>query len=101
MPARELAVLMQGRPMGTLRQDSNGLLTYRYLNDYLNAARPTPLSLSMPLTDEEYRGKALRAFLWGLLPDNHEVLERWGSRYQVSANNPFALLAHVGEDCAG
>jgi len=29
------------------------------------------------------------------------VLERWARTYQVSAQNPFALLRHVGEDCAG
>jgi serine/threonine-protein kinase HipA len=41
------------------------------------------------------------AFLWGLLPDNENVLARWGREFQVSSRNPFALLAHVGEDCAG
>ncbi|HEU4881043.1 MAG TPA: type II toxin-antitoxin system HipA family toxin, partial [Longimicrobium sp.] len=28
-------------------------------------------------------------------------LRRWGSQFHVSARNPFTLLAHVGEDCAG
>jgi hypothetical protein len=26
---------------------------------------------------------------------------RWGRRFQVSARNAFALMVHVGEDCAG
>ena len=37
----------------------------------------------------------------GLLPDNEQVIQRWARTYQVSAGNPFALLRHVGEDCAG
>jgi serine/threonine-protein kinase HipA len=32
---------------------------------------------------------------------NERVLDRWARTYQVSAGNPFALLRHVGEDCAG
>src|SRR5262249_18335136 len=40
-------------------------------------------------------------FLWGLLPDNEFVLDRWARRFQVSARNVFALISHVGEDCAG
>ncbi|MFL6099856.1 MAG: type II toxin-antitoxin system HipA family toxin [Actinomycetales bacterium] len=101
MPTRELALLMAGTPMGVLRQNSNGPLTFRYDRDYAANPRATPLSLSMPVSDEDFRGRALTAFLWGLLPDNNEVLQRWGARYGVSANNPFALLANVGEDCAG
>ncbi len=37
----------------------------------------------------------------GLLPDNNEILRRWGQRFHVSPRNPFRLLTHVGEDCAG
>jgi serine/threonine-protein kinase HipA len=41
------------------------------------------------------------AFLWGLLPDNEQTLRQWGQRFQVSHRNAFALISHVGEDCAG
>jgi serine/threonine-protein kinase HipA len=40
-------------------------------------------------------------FFWGLLPDNDGILRRWGTKFQVSPKNAFALLSHVGEDCAG
>ncbi|WP_312327216.1 HipA N-terminal domain-containing protein [Stenotrophomonas sp.] len=36
-----------------------------------------------------------------LLPDNDNTLHGWGARFHVSPRNPVALLAHVGEDCAG
>ena len=60
-----------------------------------------PLSLSMPLAAETHGPNAIDAFLWGLLPDNEIVLERWARRFQISARNVFALIANVGEDCAG
>ena len=60
-----------------------------------------PLSLSIPLASSEHGHEPISAFMWGLLPGNEQVLTRWGQRFHVSASNPFALLCHVGEDCAG
>jgi len=43
-----------------------------------------------------------RPWLWGLLPDNAKVLERWSRQFQVSARSPFDLLGSpIGHDCAG
>jgi serine/threonine-protein kinase HipA len=55
----------------------------------------------MPLSAAEHEGPEVRAFCQGLLPDNESVLERWGRDFHVAGGNPFALLNHVGEDCAG
>jgi serine/threonine-protein kinase HipA len=55
----------------------------------------------MPLGAEEHGPAVVQAFLWGLLPDNERVLDRWAKKFQVSARNVFALISHVGEDCAG
>jgi serine/threonine-protein kinase HipA len=55
----------------------------------------------MPLTSLEHSHERIDAFLWGLLPDNPTVLDDWGRQFQVSPRNAFALLSHVGEDCAG
>ena len=43
-----------------------------------------------------------RPWLWGLLPDNQAVLERWARDFHASASSPFSLLAApIGHDCAG
>jgi serine/threonine-protein kinase HipA len=55
----------------------------------------------MPTAPGEYTGRRVLNFLWGLLPDNARILDAWGRRFQVSPRNAIALLAHVGEDCAG
>jgi serine/threonine-protein kinase HipA len=60
-----------------------------------------PLSLSMPLGAKKHGRAVVEAFLWNLLPDNELVLARWAAKFQVSPRNVFALLSHVGEDCAG
>lgn len=84
-----------------IREPRRGRLTFRYEPEWLSHPESFPLSLSMPLTAIEHRHDVIEAFLWGLLPDNDGVLRRWGTRFQVSPKNAFALLAHVGEDCAG
>jgi serine/threonine-protein kinase HipA len=55
----------------------------------------------MPVSRREHKHQTVDAFLRGLLPDSDGVLKRWGTRYGVSPNNPFALLTHVGQDVAG
>ncbi len=97
----ELVALLDGREIGRVRNDARGRLTFVYDNDWRQAEGAYPLSLSMPLAAEEHGPSVVQAFLWGLLPDNERVLERWARRFQVSARNVFALISHVGEDCAG
>ena len=76
-------------------------LTFRYEDEWRNSPKAFPVSLSMPLVVSEHSHKAVDAFLWGLLPDNNQVLEQWGKRFHVTPRNAFKLISHVGEDCAG
>jgi serine/threonine-protein kinase HipA len=96
-----LVVLLSGRPVGRVEQGHDGRLTFTYDDDWLGVESAIPLSLSMPLTSRVHEHERIEAFLWGLLPDNDVILERWGKRFHVSPRNPFALIAEVGEDCAG
>jgi serine/threonine-protein kinase HipA len=94
-------VLLGGGRAGVVTVDGQGRLALTYDEEYRAGRNPTPLSLSLPPTQAHHGDGPVRAFLWGLLPDNEQVLERWARTYQVSAGSPFALLRHVGEDCAG
>lgn len=97
----QLAILADGQVMGAIRKDKRARLTLAYDANWRRAANAYPLSLSMPLVVAEHAHAKIQPWLWGLLPDNEAILARWGQRFQVSPRNPFALLAHVGEDCAG
>jgi serine/threonine-protein kinase HipA len=96
-----LFALVNGRELGRVTRDARGRLSFTYDEGWRGARGAYPLSLSMPLAAAVHAHKPIEAFLWGLLPDNANILERWARRFQVSARNPFALMAHVGEDCAG
>jgi serine/threonine-protein kinase HipA len=98
---KTLVVLIDGLVVGNVTEEPDGRLRLTYADSWRDRLGATPLSLSMTLGQRVHGDSVVRAFLWGLLPDNEQVLDRWARSYQVSARNPFALLRHVGEDCAG
>lgn len=97
----ELIALLNGREVGRVRRDRRGRLSFTYDEGWRNARGAYPLSMSMPIAAAEHGHAVIDAFLWGLLPDNEAILDRWARRFHVSARNAFALIAEVGEDCAG
>ncbi len=97
----ELLALLNGHTAGVVRQSRTGDVSFTYEDAWRDRADAYPLSLSMPLTRREHADAAVRAYLDGLLPDNGTILERWATHFHVSARNSFALLQHMGEDCAG
>jgi serine/threonine-protein kinase HipA len=86
----ELVALVDGKEIGRLHNGTRGRLTFVYDDGWRKASNAYPLSLSMPLAAAEHGPSAVQAFLWGLLPDNERVLDRWAAKFQVSARNVFA-----------
>jgi len=95
-----LVVLMNGVEAGRLDYE-RGRLTLSYAPSWRERPDAVPVSLSMPMTAETHTGAVVGAFLWGLLPDNEQIIQDWARRFQVSARQPFGLIGAVGEDCAG
>jgi serine/threonine-protein kinase HipA len=101
MSLPELTLLLGGIEAGRLLQDRHGRVRFIYADSWRESPAAYPLSLSMPLQAAEHGPARVDAWLWGLLPDNASILQRWATRFQVSARNAFALISEVGEDCAG
>lgn len=99
--SESLAVISGDRRVGTIVRLHDGRLEFTYDERWRAAEDGHTLSLSMPRVAATHGDAAVKAYLWGLLPDNDQVLGRWGRRFGVSANNPFGLIVHVGEDVAG
>jgi serine/threonine-protein kinase HipA len=96
----EIIALLDGREVGRVQQ-LRGRLGFRYAESWRLAEGAYPLSISLPLSQAEHGHAPVAAFLWGLLPDNEIVLQRWARQFGVSPRNPYALIREVGEDCAG
>lgn len=97
----ELQVTIEGRTVGRLQRDKKGLLRFAYDDDWIAARQATPLSLSLPLRSGWFGHEEMHPYLWGLLPDNEHVLDRWARDFQCSVSDVFGLLEGVGGDVAG
>ena len=93
--------MIDGNLIGRVRADKAGRLSLDYEARWLESPHGHSLSVSMPLAQITYPHKPVLSYLWNLLPENPNVLQRWGQQYHVSAANPFKLLAQVGADVPG
>lgn len=100
MTGRLIAVA-NGRLLGEIARDTRGRISFAYDAVWREDDAAYPLSLSMPLTASGHGHDTIEPWLWGLLPDNENVLARWARRFQVSARSAFSLLSATGEDCPG
>ncbi|MDD4102311.1 MAG: type II toxin-antitoxin system HipA family toxin [Kiritimatiellae bacterium] len=97
---KRLIVYLNGEQVGTLDEDDSGLLEFRYAQACLGRSDAVPLSRSLPLQSEPFRGKHARPFFAGILPDE-------GQRNQIAAvlgisqRNDFVMLERIGGECAG
>ena len=97
----ELVALIDGEDVGRVTHGKDAQLSFTYNDRWRRGDDAYPISLSLPLAVAEHGHEPVHAFLSGLLPDNDRILDAWGRSFGVSARNPFRLLAHVGEECAG
>jgi len=91
----ELLTFLGDTRVGRLAQDRHGRLSFSYDAAWRQSPTAFPISLSMPLALVEHGHRVVDAYLWGLLPDNELIIERWAKRFQVSPRSAFALMAHL------
>jgi serine/threonine-protein kinase HipA len=97
----ELDVLIEGELIGRVRMNKTGRLSFDYKPHWRDSPNGHSLSVSMPLANITYSHNQVWPFLWNLLPENPNILQRWGQQYHVSAASPFKLLGFVGADVPG
>ncbi|QTX05603.1 type II toxin-antitoxin system HipA family toxin [Agromyces archimandritae] len=96
-----LTAYLNGHRAGWFELPNGGEITLEYDRAWQAGAGRLELSWSMPKSRRRHGGGAPGNYLWNLLPDNSDVLERWSRRFGVSSRQPMGLLANVGLDAAG
>ena len=96
-----LDVYLNGYLVGYFTKQSNGAHAFAYSEKWLAIKGARPISLSMPLSKQVYKGDVVYNYFDNLLPDNAEIRQRIISRYQANSTQPFDLLSAVGRDCVG
>ena len=97
--ARELEVWLFAEQVGTLAL-IDGRLNFRYAPAWLSRTDAVTLSSSLPLQAEPFDDHHTRPFFAGLLPEG-QLRRLIAKQFQVSSQNDFALLDHIGGECAG
>lgn len=97
--ARELEVRLFAERVGILAL-IDGRLSFRYAQDWLSRPGAVTLSRSLPLQAEPFDDRHTRPFFAGLLPEG-QLRRLIAQQFQVSSQNDFALLDHIGGECAG
>ena len=95
----ELEVWLFTQRVGTLSL-ADGRLRFAYAADYLAQANAKALSASLPLQAAAFDERQSRPFFAGLLPEG-QMRRLIAQQFQVSGQNDFALLDHIGGECAG
>ncbi len=97
--SHKLNVWLFTKQVGTLGL-VNGRLNFEYTQDWLHEPNATVLSCSLPLQKEPFDDHVTRPFFAGLLPEG-KMRQLIAQQLHVSGQNEFALLDHLGGECAG
>ncbi|WP_159915768.1 type II toxin-antitoxin system HipA family toxin [Pantoea sp. 18069] len=97
--AHELGVWLFADRVGTLAL-VDGRLNFCYAPDWLLQPDAVALSISLPLQAPPFDDRQTRPFFAGLLPEG-QMRRLIAQQFQVSGQNDFALLDHIGGECAG
>lgn len=96
-----LRVLLNNRLVGHLRKDAGGAITFRYDQGWLDWEHVLPISLSMPLREDSFRGATVAAVFDNLLPDSDAIRRRVAEKVGAAGTDAYSLLSAIGHDCVG
>lgn len=96
-----LRVQLNNRPLGRLQKASSGAIDFQYDPEWLSRDRAIPISLSLPLREDAYRGAVVTAVFDNLLPDSDAIRRRVGEKVGAEGIDAYSLLTAIGRDCVG
>lgn len=96
---RKGKVYVQNRFAGIVAETDEGY-TFAYDKTYLSNDDAVAVSLTMPLTDEEYISNVLFPFFDGLIPEGW-LLNIVSRNWKINQKDRFGLLLASCKDCIG
>jgi serine/threonine-protein kinase HipA len=105
MPRRRqhapLCVYQNNLLVGHLRKEASGAIDFQYDDSWLSRRHAFPVSLSLPLREDAYRGAPVIAVFENLLPDSDALRRRVAEKVGATGTDACSLLAAIGADCVG
>jgi serine/threonine-protein kinase HipA len=84
---------------GIIEEDTNGV-SFIYDKDYLGKKKAKPVSLTMPLREEQYTDKVMLPFFDGLIPEGW-LLEIAEQNWKINSRDRLGLLLAFCKDTIG
>lgn len=96
----KIDVYLYGAQAATLEYMGPSDYKLSYLREWQEVGA-VPLSLSLPLTQQDHTGRVVRDFIDNLLPDSTSLREEWARQSSLPDAEAFGLLSVHGADVAG
>ena len=96
-----LSVYQNSEIVGYLSKQPSGAVEFVYADEWLSNDRAYPVSLSMPLREDAYKGAPVVAVFENLLPDSESLRSRVAEKVGADGTDAYSLLAQIGRDCVG
>lgn len=99
---RKTAVWYERSRVGTLKQATDGAISFAYDPVWLASDTAFPVASALPLSKAKWHGDPVIAAFDNLLPDAEgELREKIASRVGAPGKDVFSLLSVLGRDCVG
>lgn len=92
-------VYFHDRLAGILREDEDGY-HFKYEESYLNQADSEAISVTLPLTADQYDSKILFPFFDGLIPEGW-LLDIAQKNWKLNPRDRMSILLKTCYDCIG
>jgi len=96
-----LRVLLNNQIVGKLMKAPGGAVSFRYEESWLSQKSAIPVSLSLPLREDAFKGEPVVAVFENLLPDSEVLRRRVAEKVGAKGTDAYSLLSQIGRDCVG
>lgn len=96
---KKARVYMYNKLAGILIEDENGY-HFQYYQSYLKTKEAEPISLTLPLTNNEYESKTMFPFFDGLIPEGW-LLDIAKKNWKLNPRDRMEVLLKTCQDCIG
>jgi serine/threonine-protein kinase HipA len=96
-----LQVFLNNDAVGLLVKDPSGAISFRYDLSWANRENAIPVSLSLPLREDAFKGAPVQAVFENLLPDSESLRRMVAEKVGARGTDAYSLLSVIGRDCVG
>ncbi len=98
---KPLLVFLDSDLVGQLLKEPSGAIYFQYDQKWADSKPAIPVSHSLPLREDPYKGDQVAAVFENLLPDSEKLRQRIAERVSAKGTDAYSLLLKIGRDCVG